>query len=150
VGVPPAPGPRTAGFDQLDPRQAAVETLTDPETDALAVRREDGTVLAAVPQRLPATSPLAELILDRPVWVRTADGTLYLAPKDAYWGPRAPAGRTRRPALAPPVGLSRCWPSNPGGTGREENRRSGDRTPASLHWVLFTASVLVLARPVRG
>lgn len=80
------PAPRTAAFDQLDPHQAAAETLTDPETDAPVIRHRDGTLLAAVPQRLPATAPLAELILDRPVWVRTADGTLYLAPKDAYWG----------------------------------------------------------------
>lgn len=51
------PAPRTAAFDQLDPRQAAAETLTDPATDAPVIRREDGTLLAAVPQRLPATAP---------------------------------------------------------------------------------------------
>jgi hypothetical protein len=79
------PTPRVAAFDQLNPRQAAAETLTDPATDAPVIRRDDGTLLASVPQRLPATAPLAELILDRPVWVRTADGTLYPAPKDAHW-----------------------------------------------------------------
>ena len=80
------PAVRTASFDHLDPHHTAVETLTDPATDAPVVRETDGTLRAAVPQRLPATSPLQELILDRPVWVRTADGTLYLAPRDHYWG----------------------------------------------------------------
>jgi hypothetical protein len=92
------PGTRTAAFDQLDPRQTAAETLTDPAIDAPVIRNEDGTLLAAVPQRLPATAPLAELILDRPVWVRTADGTLYLAPKDACW---ACPGGTAAAAPAP-------------------------------------------------
>jgi hypothetical protein len=80
------PASRTARFEPLDPDHAATETLADPETDAPVIRRADGSLLAAVPQRLSATSRLAELILDQPIWVRTANGTLYLAPKDAYWG----------------------------------------------------------------
>lgn len=55
-------------------------------TGAPVVLFEDGRLLTAVPQRLPATSELAELILDDPIWVRTGDGTLYLAPKDPCFG----------------------------------------------------------------
>lgn len=43
------------------------------------IRDGHGDLLAAIPQRLPATSPLAELILDHPIWVRTEDSTLYPA-----------------------------------------------------------------------
>ena len=75
------PSPRIAAFRILDPDFSAVETLADPATDAPVVRREGGGLSAAVPQRLPATSPLTEVILDDPIWVRVADGTLYLAPK---------------------------------------------------------------------
>lgn len=80
------PAPRTAATEVLDPRGSAVEVLVDPETDAVAVRHDDGRLRAAIPQRLPATSPLAQLILDRPIWVRTEDGTIYPAPKDHYFG----------------------------------------------------------------
>jgi hypothetical protein len=64
------------------------ETLTDPETDVPAVRADDGTLSAAMPQRLPARAPLKELILDRDamIWVRTDDGVLYPAPRDSYYG----------------------------------------------------------------
>lgn len=80
------PSPRTAAFRILDPDSSAVETLADPATDAPVIRREGGKLKAAVPQRLPATSPLSEVILDDPIWVRVADGTLYLAPKHSYYG----------------------------------------------------------------
>jgi hypothetical protein len=45
-----------------------------------------------LPRRLPATAPLAELIVDcrgHSLWVRTEDGTLYPAPGGVYdlaWG----------------------------------------------------------------
>lgn len=80
------PALRTAAIELLDPDQSAAEVLVDPETDAPVIREHDGSLHAAIPQRLPAVSPLAELILDNPVWVRTEDGTLYPAPKDHYFG----------------------------------------------------------------
>jgi hypothetical protein len=77
---------RTAAFELID-YNGGGQTLTDPATDAPAVLRTDGALVAAIPQRLPATSPLAELILSEDlVWIRTADGTLYPAPKDASLG----------------------------------------------------------------
>ncbi|WP_068896490.1 hypothetical protein [Planomonospora sphaerica] len=86
------PARRTAAFTLLDPDRSAVETLLDPETDAPVIRTGNGTLHVAVPQRLPATSPLAEVILDSPVWVRTRDGVLYPAPMDRRqrlsWGYR--------------------------------------------------------------
>ena len=42
--------------------------------------------MTAVPQRLPATSPLAAVVLEQPIWIRTADGNLYPAPRDATYG----------------------------------------------------------------
>ncbi|WP_433464055.1 hypothetical protein [Spirillospora sp. CA-128828] len=82
----PHPGPHTAAIRILDPDDSAVETLIDPATDAPVVRTKDGKLHAAVPQRLPATSPLTEVVLDEPIWVRVADGTLYLAPLHSYYG----------------------------------------------------------------
>lgn len=79
------PAGRTAAHQILDPKGEA-QPLVDPETDAPAVREQDGTLWLATPQRLPASAPLAELILDHPIWVRTEDGTLWPAPKDAYYG----------------------------------------------------------------
>ena len=78
------PSARTATHVRLDDGEA----LTDPETDVPAVRAADGTLSAAMPQRLPARTPLAELILDRDemIWVRTSDGVLYPAPRDSYYG----------------------------------------------------------------
>ena len=80
------PAPRTAAIEVLDPRKSALEILVDPETDASAIRGSDGMLHAAIPQRLPASSPLAELILGHPIWVRTQDGILYPAPKNHYFG----------------------------------------------------------------
>ncbi|MGH3601891.1 MAG: hypothetical protein ACRDQH_16705, partial [Pseudonocardiaceae bacterium] len=56
------------------------------ETGALVVREPDGRLLATIPQSVPNFGPLAKVIFDRPIWVRTADGRLYPAPKDSYWG----------------------------------------------------------------
>jgi hypothetical protein len=77
---------RTAAFESIDDFDDQCETLTDPKTGAPVVRESDGLLLAAIPQRLGTFSPLAEVILDSPIWVRTEDGTLYPAPKDSYWG----------------------------------------------------------------
>ncbi|MEV0766212.1 hypothetical protein [Nocardia sp. NPDC050435] len=60
---------------------AITEHLTDPVTDTPAVRLASGRVLAAVPHRLPVESPLAELTLAQPIWIRLADGTVHLAPR---------------------------------------------------------------------
>jgi hypothetical protein len=81
------PTARTAAHELLDDDTDG-EALSDPETDVPAVRGTDGTLSAAMPQRIPARAPLAELILDRDamIWVRTADGTLYPAPRDSYYG----------------------------------------------------------------
>ncbi len=77
---------RTAAFELID-YQGEGETLTDPATDAPAVRKTNGQLVAAIPQRLPATRPLAALILARDlIWVRTQDGTLYPAPKHPSFG----------------------------------------------------------------
>jgi hypothetical protein len=79
--------PRTAAFRLIDGDQEGVP-LVDPLTDAPVVSDGRGRLVAAVPQRLPASTPLSELILDRNdmIWVRTGDGTLWPAPCDAYWG----------------------------------------------------------------
>ncbi|MGH3829385.1 MAG: hypothetical protein ACRDRS_02875 [Pseudonocardiaceae bacterium] len=76
---------RTAAFELID-FDGQYETLTDPETDAPVVRQPGGLLLAAIPQRLPAFSSLAEVILDPPIWVRTEDGMLHPAPRDSYYG----------------------------------------------------------------
>lgn len=55
--------------------------LTDPATDAPAVRLSSGEIIAAVPHRLPTTSALAALTLDKPIWIRLADTTIHLAPR---------------------------------------------------------------------
>ncbi|ONH25785.1 hypothetical protein BL253_26820 [Pseudofrankia asymbiotica] len=78
---------RTAAFEIFHTQDG--DAFIDPETDAPALRRrtDDGEqILLASPQRLPATSPLAELVLDQPIWVRTTDRTLYPAPQDPRFG----------------------------------------------------------------
>jgi hypothetical protein len=76
---------RTAAHNLLqdDPE---TEALTDPETDAAVVRKHDGSLIAAIPQRLPARAPLHQVILDGPVWIRTDDGTIWPAPRDSSFG----------------------------------------------------------------
>jgi hypothetical protein len=81
------PCERTAAFtlfadDMID------QTLTDPQTGLPVARSGGGTLRAAVPQRLPAAAPLAEVTLDHgyKVWIRTADGKLWLAPGQSGTG----------------------------------------------------------------
>jgi hypothetical protein len=57
------------------------EPLVDPVTGAPAIRRADGTIRTVTTQRLPTTSALSEVVIDDPIWVRAADGSLYLAPR---------------------------------------------------------------------
>ena len=75
---------RKAVYWRLDDGEGTA--FVDPECDAPVVRRQDGSYLVAVPQRLPTTEPLAEVILDDPVWIRTENGTLYPAPRNEYYG----------------------------------------------------------------
>jgi hypothetical protein len=81
------PSPRLAMFIILDPDRKATP-MVDPLTDSpVAVPADEGEpIRASAPNRLPTTSPLAELILEHPIWIRTADGTLYPAPYDRYYG----------------------------------------------------------------
>lgn len=79
------PAARTAAATLVDPK-GRDEILVDPATDAPVARGARGQLHAASPRRLPTTSPLAELILDRQIWIRVADGTLYPAPQDHYYG----------------------------------------------------------------
>lgn len=80
------PCDRLAGHVYLATREDVTDYLRDPRTDAPVVHTADGEVLTLVPYRLPTVEPLAELILDERPWVRTADGTLYLAPQGSYGG----------------------------------------------------------------
>ncbi|MFD4196713.1 hypothetical protein [Amycolatopsis thermoflava] len=83
---------RTAIYYALDHGHATTAAI-DPITEMpVALPADDGgDVTALAPQRLPATTPLAELILDKDgarkmVWIRTEDGTLFPAPNDHYAG----------------------------------------------------------------
>ncbi|SCL21339.1 hypothetical protein [Micromonospora aurantiaca (nom. illeg.)] len=80
------PTQRTAAFELLAPPDEEGDALVDPYTDAPVWHNGTGDYTAAMPQRLPATAPLAELILDGPVWIRTSDGKIYPAPRDSYYG----------------------------------------------------------------
>ncbi|MGK8486844.1 hypothetical protein [Nocardia asiatica] len=85
-----------AGFEVLydhlgaDEEHTITGYLTDPATDAPVVRLASRKLLATVPHRLPASSPLAALTVGSPIWVRLADSTVHLAPqRDApgiSWG----------------------------------------------------------------
>lgn len=76
---------RTAAFAVLG-SETTGQVLVDPTTAAPAIRREDGTIRTVTAQRLPTNSRLSEIILARPIWIRTDDGTLYLAPREATSG----------------------------------------------------------------
>ncbi|MDQ1536135.1 MAG: hypothetical protein QOE58_528 [Actinomycetota bacterium] len=78
------PTARTAAFELLP--EPAGDYLTDPRTGAPAVRDTTGVVHATMPRWLPATTPLAEIILDRPIWIRTADDTIWPAPQHPSYG----------------------------------------------------------------
>ncbi|MFI5497284.1 hypothetical protein [Actinoplanes sp. NPDC051859] len=82
------PTARTAAFRFLDAPPNA-ETLVDPATDAPAIRitTKDGIRFRiAVSQWLPPTSLFVEHVLDDPIWIRTADDTVYRAPQGPRWG----------------------------------------------------------------
>jgi len=81
------PTERTAGF-ALFADDMIGQTLIDPQTDLPVARSEGGTLRAAVPQRLPALAPLAEVTLDHggQLWIRTEDGKLWLAPEQSGTG----------------------------------------------------------------
>lgn len=80
------PTERTAAFELLATPGESGEALVDPDTDAPVWKGSSGDFTAAMPQRLPATAPLTELVLDGPVWIRTADKKIYPAPRDSYFG----------------------------------------------------------------
>jgi hypothetical protein len=78
---------RIALYAAID-RNRTGTPMVDPLTDVPVSLPADvcGEIYAMAPQRLPASSPLAALLLEDPIWVRTADGTLYPAPYDHYAG----------------------------------------------------------------
>lgn len=79
---------RTAIYAGLepDPSERGV-AMRDPLTDVPVLLPEGGgEVRALAPRRLPTTSPLAEIILEPEIWIRTQDGTLYPAPLHSYGG----------------------------------------------------------------
>ncbi len=81
----PAPG-RTAAYAIFDARDDDAQ-LRDPRTGLPAVRTVRGGITAAVPQRLPTTSPLAAVIFgEHTVYIATDDGALYLAPEAPGFG----------------------------------------------------------------
>lgn len=96
---------RTAVYAAIDQNRTAIP-MVDPATDIPVAVPEDisGKITALAPQRLPAVSPLAELILDDPIWVRCQDGTLYPAPRVSgsglTWGHSGGAGTGTLAALA--------------------------------------------------
>ncbi len=68
-----------------------VRAWRDPATDLPVAEGDEGVMQAAVPQFLPAVTPLAEVILGKPVvWIRTEDQRLYIAPEQpgvgVNWG----------------------------------------------------------------
>jgi hypothetical protein len=79
------PATRTAQYMILDPGKEAT-AMVDPVADAPVVVSENGSITALAPNRLPATAPLAELILEEPIWIRTEDGLLFPVPRNAYFG----------------------------------------------------------------
>lgn len=70
----------TAGVDWTGPM------YQDPATGAPVARNRDDTYRTVAAQRLPTLSPLAEVVMSSAVWVRVADGTLYLAPRSPSRG----------------------------------------------------------------
>ena len=73
-------------LDSLDFPDQVGELLQDPKTGLPAVYwnegEEDEYIATKVPQRLPATAPLAYVTLcDRTVWIGTEDGEVWIAPQ---------------------------------------------------------------------
>jgi hypothetical protein len=67
--------------------------------DVPVIRTDRSTFRAAIPQCLPATAPLSNVILyNGNVWIRTEDGGLYLAPRQRgrglNWGYSGTGPRT--------------------------------------------------------
>lgn len=93
---------RTAIYAALNRQNDSTRgvALVDPLTDipVLLPEEPDGYVRALAPQRLSTTSPLAAIILEPEIWVRTQDGTLYPAPLNRAgglsWGYRGGGPRT--------------------------------------------------------
>ncbi len=95
------PAERTAIYAALDRRgDTSGVALVDPLTDVpvLLPAEPDDEVRALAPQRLSTTSPLATIILEPEIWVRTQDGTLYPAPLISggglSWGYKGSGPRT--------------------------------------------------------
>jgi predicted DNA-binding transcriptional regulator AlpA len=80
------PAARTAAYAVFGaPADDAL--LYDPRTGLPAVRTARGAIATAVPQRLPTTSPLAEVVFgEHSVYIATEDGSLYLAPESPGLG----------------------------------------------------------------
>ncbi|TVT54084.1 hypothetical protein FNH05_10835 [Amycolatopsis rhizosphaerae] len=72
--------PRTAAVELVEPTTGVTEILIDPQTRAPVVRTGNGLLRTVLTRRLPGGSPLAELVLDQVLWVRTVDNELYLSP----------------------------------------------------------------------
>jgi hypothetical protein len=131
------PSKRTAAFEITDHGDWAdgdAGCLLDPETDApVTVTATTHELATAIPRRLPASSPLAEIILDQTIWVRTQDGILYprpSTPTTASAGAIQELARARRrcsstscsttsthPEPAAPPELPRDWKLSPKLTG---------------------------------
>lgn len=81
------PCERTAAFAIFAADQLS-EPLFDPETGLPVAKGYGGKLRATVPQRLPAAAPLAAVTLDHggTVWIRTADGKLWIAPEQSGTG----------------------------------------------------------------
>jgi len=72
---------------QLGPKAGRSDPMVDPVSGTPVLQNADGTLTVAVPQRLTNDNgELAEVILDRPIWVRTSNGVLQLAPQHHYYG----------------------------------------------------------------
>lgn len=55
--------------------------LRDPVTGVPAVRDRGGEVAVVAPVQLPGAAPVAQVALEGPVWIRTADKRVYPAPQ---------------------------------------------------------------------
>jgi hypothetical protein len=82
------PSPWTVAYRALDlGRDKPADTLRDPLTGLPAARMDTGLIRAGVPRMLPATTPLAQVLLRGEVaWIRTQDGTLFITPQPVQFG----------------------------------------------------------------
>ncbi|QNE18314.1 hypothetical protein F1D05_10935 [Kribbella qitaiheensis] len=91
--------PQLAAFATFSEAAGADRHLVDPDTGAPAISRGRDALFVAVPQRIASSTDLAAVILeDHVVWVRTADGRLWLAPQlsgaGIAWGYSGSGART--------------------------------------------------------